>query len=65
MASIDQLREQVCVLIEQQENQNERILLTNSQRMRVAARAKRLSRQMLERCTELFTPDTVVSRTDP
>ena len=28
--------------------------------MRVAAKAKRLSRKMLERCTELFTPDTVM-----
>jgi hypothetical protein len=28
--------------------------------MRVAAKAKRLSRKMLEQCTELFTPDTVI-----
>jgi len=34
--------------------------LTNSQRMRVAAKAKRLSRKMLEQCTVLFTPDTVL-----
>ena len=49
--AIDYLREQVRVLIEQQETENKRILLTNSQRMRVAAKAKRLSRKMLERCT--------------
>ena len=58
--AIDYLREQVRVLVEQQEKQNKRILLTNSQRMRVAAKAKRLSRKMLEQCTELFTPDTVM-----
>ena len=48
------------VLIEHQERQHKRILLTNSQRMRVAAKTKRLSRKMLEQCTELFTPDTVM-----
>ena len=47
--AIDYLREQVRVLVEQQEKQNKRILLTNRQRMRVAAKAKRLSRRMLER----------------
>ena len=58
--AIDYLREQVRVLIEHQEKENKRILSTNSQRMRVAAKAKRLSRKMLERCTELFTADTVI-----
>ena len=58
--AIDYLREQVRVLVEQQEKHNKRILLTNSQRMRVAAKAKRLSRKMLEQCTVLFTPDTVL-----
>jgi putative transposase len=58
--AIDYLREQVRVLVEHQEKQNKRIVLTNSQRMRVAAKAKRLSRKMLEQCTELFTPDTVM-----
>jgi hypothetical protein len=58
--AIDYLREQVRVLVEQQEKQNKRIILTNSQRMRVAAKAKRLSRKMLEQCTVLFTPDTVM-----
>jgi putative transposase len=58
--AIDYLREQVRVLLEQQEKQNKRILLTNSQRMRVAAKAKRLSRKMLEQFTVLFTPDTVL-----
>lgn len=57
---IDYLLEQVHVLVEQQEKQNKRILLTNSQRMRVAAKAKRLSRRMLEQCTVLFTPDTLL-----
>jgi hypothetical protein len=58
--AIDYLREQVHVLIEHQEKQNKRIVLTNSQRVRVAAKAKRLSRKMLEQCTELFTADTVM-----
>ena len=58
--AIDYLREQVRVLVEHQEKQSKRILLTNSQRMRVAAKAKRLSRKMLEQCTELFTTDTIM-----
>ena len=51
--AIDYLREQVCVLVEHQEKQDKRIILTDSQRMRIAAKAKRLSRKMLEQCTEL------------
>jgi transposase InsO family protein len=58
--AIDYLREQVRVLVEHQDKQDKRILLTNSQRLRVAARAKQLSRKMLEQCTELFTPDTIM-----
>ena len=58
--AIDYLREQVRVLVEHQEKQNKRIILTNSQRMRIVAKAKRLSRKMLEQCTELFTADTVM-----
>jgi len=57
--AIDYLKEHVRILLEQQERQNKRILLSNSQRMRVAAKAKKLSRKMLEQCTVLFTPDTV------
>ena len=55
--AIDYLKAQAEVLIEQQEKQNKRILLTNKQRMRVAAKAKKLSRKMLERCTVLFAAD--------
>jgi len=58
--AIDYLKTQVEVLIEQQEKQKKRILLTNKQRMRVAAKARRLSRRMLEQCTVLFTPDTII-----
>ena len=58
--AIDYLREQVRVLVEHQAKQNKRIILTNRQRMRIAAKAKRLSRKMLEQCTELFTADTVM-----
>ena len=58
--AIDYLREQVRVVVEHQEKENKRILLTNRQRMRVASKAKRLSRKMLEQCTELFTPGTIM-----
>ena len=58
--AIDYLKTQAEVLIEHQEKQNKRILLTNVQRMRIAAKAKRLSRKMLEDCTVLFTGDTVI-----
>jgi len=58
--AIDYLKEQVRVLIEQQDKQKKRILLTNRQRLRVAAKAKRLSRDMLDKTTVLFTPDTVI-----
>ena len=58
--AIDYLGEQVRVLVEHQENQANRIRLTNRPRMRVAAKAKRLSRKMLEQCTEMFTPDTIM-----
>jgi putative transposase len=50
----------VRVLVEQQQKQNKRILLTNNQRMRVASKAKRLNRKLLDRCTELFTPGTIM-----
>ena len=49
--AIEYLKTQVEVLIEQQEKQNKRILLTTGQRMRIAAKAKRLSRKMLEQYT--------------
>ena len=58
--AIGYLKTQVEVLIEQQEKQNKRILLTNNQRISIAAKAKRLSRKMLEDCTVLFTVDTVL-----
>jgi hypothetical protein len=53
--AIDYLREQVRVLVEHQEKHR----LNNRQRIRIAAKAKRLSRKMLEQCTELFTSDTM------
>jgi hypothetical protein len=46
--------------VEHQEKESKRILLTNSQRMRVAAKAKQLSPKMPEQCTELFTPGTIM-----
>jgi hypothetical protein len=53
--AIDYLKEQVRVLKEQQERQNKRILLNNSQRMRVAAKAKRLTKELLEETTVCAT----------
>jgi putative transposase len=58
--AIDYLREQVRVLVEQQERQNPRILLTKNQRIRLAAKAKKLSKKMLNDCTVLFTPETIL-----
>lgn len=58
--AIDYLREQFRGLIEQQEKQNKRIWLTNNQRMRVIAKGKSLSREILERCTVLFTANTII-----
>jgi len=37
------------------------ILLDNHQRMRLAAKAKQLTRELLEQTTVLFTPDTVLA----
>ena len=56
---IDYLREQVRVLLEQQEKDN-RILLNNTQRRRLAVKAGKLTRKLLEETTVLFTPDTVL-----
>jgi putative transposase len=57
--AIDYLREQVRVLIEQQEK-DKRILLDNRQRIRLAAKAKQLTQRLLEETTVLFTPGTVL-----
>jgi hypothetical protein len=57
--AIDYLKEQVRVLQEQQER-DKRILLSNHQRIRLAAKAKRLTRRLLEETTVLFTPDTIL-----
>ena len=55
--AIDYLREQVRVLIEQQEK-DKRILLDNHQRRRLAIKAKRLTRKLLEETTVLFGCET-------
>ena len=57
--AIDYLKEQIRVLKEQQEK-DKRILLSNHQRRRLAAKAKQLTRELLEQTTVLFTPDTVL-----
>jgi putative transposase len=57
--TIDYLKEQVRVLKEQQEK-DKRLLLDNHQRMRLAAKAKQLTRELLEQTTVLFTPETML-----
>jgi hypothetical protein len=57
--AIDYLKEQVRVLKEQQEK-DKRILLNDPQRIRLAAKAKRLTRELLDATTVLFTPETVL-----
>jgi hypothetical protein len=47
--AIEYLKEQVRVLKEQQEK-DKRILLDTHQRMRLAAKAKQLTRELLEQC---------------
>ena len=57
--AIDYLKEQVRVLKEEQKD-DKRILLNDQQRIRLAAKAKRLTRELLEATTVLFTPETVL-----
>ena len=57
--AIDYLREQVRVLLEQQEK-DKRILLNNTQRRRLAVKARELTRELLEETTMLFTVETVL-----
>jgi hypothetical protein len=58
--AIEYLKEQVRVLLEQQQKQNKRIRLTPQQRIRIAAKARRLSWDMLKKTTVLYAPDTVI-----
>jgi putative transposase len=57
--AIEYLKEQVRVLKEQQEK-DKRMLLDNRQKMKLAAKAKRLTRRLLEETSVLFTPETVL-----
>ena len=57
--AIDYLKEQVRVLKEQQE-EDKRVLLNDHQRIRLATKAKRLTRRLLEETSVLFTPDTIL-----
>jgi len=57
--AIEYLKEQVRVLKEQQEK-DKRILLDNRQRIKLATKARRLTRKLLEETTVLFTPETVL-----
>jgi hypothetical protein len=57
---IDYLCAQVQVLLENQQKCGKRILLTDDQRIAIAAKAKKLSRENLAQYTEIFTPDTII-----
>jgi len=57
--AIEYLKEQVRVLKEVQEKDN-RILLSDHQTIRIAAKARELSRRLLEETSVLFTPDTIL-----
>jgi len=57
--AIDYPTDQTRVLKEQQEK-DKRILLNDLQRIRLAAKAKSLTRELLEATTILFTPETVL-----
>ena len=57
--AIEYLKEQVRVLKEIQEK-DERILLNDNQRMRLARKAKELTRKLLEETSLLFSPDTIL-----
>ncbi|MCE5341747.1 MAG: hypothetical protein LLF92_11585 [Planctomycetaceae bacterium] len=57
--AIEYLKEQVRVLKELQEK-DKRILLNDNQRMRLARKAKELTRKLLEETSLLFSPDTIL-----
>jgi hypothetical protein len=57
---IDYLSQQIQVLLENQQKQCKRLLLTDSQRMSIAARARKLNRENLVQYTKMFTPDTIL-----
>jgi len=57
--TFEYLKEQVRVLKEQREK-DKRILLNSPRRIRLAAKAKGLTRDLLEATTVLFTPETVL-----
>jgi len=58
--AISYLQTQIDVMIENHALTDKRLILTNSQRIRLAAKAKKLSRKMLNETTRLFTPDTIL-----
>jgi hypothetical protein len=58
--AIDYLEKRVRVLKEQQKK-DKGVLLDNHQRMRLAAKVKRLTRELLEQTTIPFTPETLLS----
>jgi hypothetical protein len=57
--AIDYFKEQVRVLKEQQE-EDRPIFLDNRQRMKLAAKAQWLTRELLEETTAPFTPETAL-----
>jgi len=57
---IEYLKEQVHILKELQKK-DKRILLSDNQRIRLARKAKELTRKLLEETSLLFSPDTILS----
>jgi len=58
--AISYLQTQVDVMIENHTKTGKRLKLTDSQRIRLAAKAKKLSRKMLNDTTRLFSADTIL-----
>lgn len=57
--AIDYLKEQVRILKELQEK-DKRLLLNDNQRIKLAMKAKELTRKLLEETSLLFSPDTIL-----
>ena len=49
-------------MIENHAKTDKRLILTDSQQIGLAAKAKRLSRKMVNETTRLLTPDTILGR---
>jgi hypothetical protein len=48
------------MMIENHAKTDKRLILTDAQQIRLAAKAKKISRKMLNDTTRLFTPNTIL-----